>query len=141
MLCRDRVLVLPPRWNPVGTRVELGPPLRIFRTVCNLRNELELAPFVQIQRHGRRYQKYVSYPTHPLTYHLSEEWTQKHPSLPSRDPTFLRSRGRILDDHPLLRTLVKLVTSLRRFVYISLSATPLLQLSHFTNMMLCVKQH
>jgi hypothetical protein len=49
----------------------------------------------------------------------------KNPSLPSRHPTFFRSRGRILDDHPLLRTLVKLVASLRRFVYISLSATPL----------------
>src|ERR1700679_3288658 len=43
------------------------------------------------------------------------------PSVPSRDPAFLRSRSRILDDHPLLRSLVKLVASHRRFVHILLS--------------------
>ena len=46
------------------------------------------------------------------------------PSLSSRNPALLRSRSRILDDHPLLRTLVKLVASHSRFVHnlLSLSA-------------------
>jgi hypothetical protein len=56
------------------------------------------------------------------TYYLSKiNWIPKiNRSVPSRDPPFLRSRSGILDDHPLLRTLVKLVASHRRFVYILL---------------------
>jgi hypothetical protein len=45
----------------------------------------------------------------------------RNTSVPSRHPAFLRSRSRILDDHPLLRTLVKLAASHRRCVYIPLS--------------------
>ena len=52
--------------------------------------------------------------TSPL-HHLYK--SNEYQSVPSRHPPFLRSRSRILDDHPLLRSLVKLVASHRRFVY------------------------
>ena len=42
----------------------------------------------------------------------------------SRDIAFVRSRGGVLDDHPFLRIVVELVTSLRRFVFRNLTSHP-----------------
>jgi hypothetical protein len=44
----------------------------------------------------------------------------------SRHIAFVRSRGGVLDDHPFLRIVVELVTSLRRFVFRNFSPSPLM---------------
>jgi hypothetical protein len=62
----------------------------------------------------------------------------------SRHIAFVRSRGGVLDDHPFLRIVVELVTSLRRFVFRDFSLSPihpLLFLVPWLIWMPCAGQH
>ena len=97
--------------------------------MCDFRDADELVPLLQIQQHGCRSQKCVPparsfHFDHPVL--NQKKWIRILPLPASRDPAVVRPRGRILDDHPILRTVVELVAPLRRFVlYVSFQPHPL----------------
>ena len=82
---------------------------RLSFAECDFRDADDLVSLIQIQRHGRRSQKYVH---HPSVLTQISRWTL----LPSRHSALLRARSRFLDDHPFVRSMVKLAAPPSRFV-------------------------